>query len=179
LAMSFMLIIILILTLNPVYLKSQEMKTLLFSDPLFTFEKGPARGIHLFIKDGDYQKAIEFIRDNVEEDEKIFVGTTRHDMLVINDILFYFLSGRHSATKYHELHPGHATTIEIQHRIIDEIEILGVDHIVLVDFDFRGLNEKIKDSDVHILDNFIKDNFVIDVRYGNYSIWRRTTHISM
>jgi hypothetical protein len=122
-----------------------------------------------------YQNAIEYIQEAVPENEKIFVGSTRHDRIIWNDILFYFLADRHSATKYYDLHPGIATTEEIQKKIINDIEIGQVEYIVLLtQRGQRGTkeweNERVGSS---ILDNFIRDNFMQIREFGNYLVWKR------
>jgi 4-amino-4-deoxy-L-arabinose transferase-like glycosyltransferase len=119
-----------------------------------------------------YQSAVELIQKNVPADEKIFVGNTRHDRIVLNDILFYFLSDRHSATKYYDLHPGIATTVEIQEKIIADIEHHRVNYIVLVDQSWikRWENDRVGSR---LLDNFIHLNFTQERQCGNYSVWKR------
>src|SRR5690606_4985608 len=69
----------------------------------------------------DQEKAVEYISANTDS-EPIFVGNVRHDLISINDIGFYFLADRASATRYHELYPGVATTHSVQVSIIDDIK---------------------------------------------------------
>jgi hypothetical protein len=90
----------------------------------------------------------------------------------LNDILFYFLSDRHSATKYYDLHPGIATTVEIQEKIIADIEHHRVNYIVLVDQSWikRWENDRVGSR---LLDNFIHLNFTQERQCGNYSVWKR------
>jgi hypothetical protein len=120
--------------------------------------------------------AIKYIQSKTEKGEKIYVGNTRHDKIANNDIIFYFLSERHSATRYYELHPGLTTTRDVQREIIDEIKHHNVRYIVL----WKGFediieepNESSKSSGVTLLDNFIQKNYKIEKAFGPYLILRR------
>lgn len=119
--------------------------------------------------------AIKYIQSKTESEERIFVGKTRHDRIENNDIIFYFLSERHSATRYHEFHPGLTTTLEIQKEIIDEIKKCDVKYIVLWE-GYKGKagepNESSKSSHVFLLDDFIKKNYKIEKDFGQYVILR-------
>lgn len=123
----------------------------------------------------EQELAVQFIQAAVPEGSPIFVGLSRHDRIFINDIVFYFLSKRPSATKYHYLHPGSATTLPVQERIIDDIQRSGVQYIVL----FGGTehvvepNESGISSGVHALDAFIQQNYSEDRQFGAYSIWNK------
>ena len=78
--------------------KAQAVRESLISPGVSTFRIDRAKVIIdeqvLF-----HEKVLHYIRTNVPEDERLFVGTLRHDRIVINDILFYSLSDRSSATK--------------------------------------------------------------------------------
>lgn len=148
-----------------------------FSSPTFSFDLERARGINWDQKGIPYQKAIEYVQRNVPEGERIFVGNVRHDRIVINDIMFYFLSNRHSSTKYNELHPGLATTATVQEEIVNDIEMHQVRYIVLRDDEnVQEPNESGRSSGVNILDNFIREKFKLVQQFGNYAIWKRKTH---
>ena len=160
---------------------SIEKTEILLADGLFSQSKQyysleRARGIY---EKGNwvshYQNAIKYIQEKVPENEKIFVGSTRHDRIIWNDILFYFLSNRHSATKYYDLHPGITTTAEIQEKIIKAIEICQVEYIVLLNQKGQRGRKKWENDRIgsRILDNFIQDNFTQKKEFGNYLIWKR------
>ncbi|NIM19612.1 MAG: hypothetical protein GTO51_04430 [Candidatus Latescibacteria bacterium] len=126
----------------------------------------------------DYLKAIDFVRANVPKNQKLFVGNVRHDRIFVNDILFYFLSERHSATKYHELHPGLATTERIQQEIIGDLDSHNVGIIVLryedkIEPDDSGVSSGVTDLDLHI-----RENYNLIQRFGDYSIWKRKTVVT-
>lgn len=120
------------------------------------------------------QDAIKYIQQYVEPEKHIFIGNLRHDRVVYNDIMFYFLSERHSATKYYELHPGLTTTEEIQKKIIDEIKKHNVRYIVLWGGSETVIepNQSNKSSGVFLLDNFIHKKYKIEKTFGKYLILR-------
>ncbi len=121
-----------------------------------------------------YDSLLQYIDSNVPEGQKIYVGNTRHDMIFYNDVMIYFLSERESATKYYELHPGLATTQQIQESIVRDIEGAQVRFVVLRDADENhDPNESSRSSGVFTLDRFIRDHFTQDQRIGAYTVWRR------
>jgi hypothetical protein len=119
--------------------------------------------------------AIKYIQGKTAQDEKIFVGNTRHDRVVNSDVMFYFLCERHSATKYYELHPGLTNTKKIQNEIINELKKADVRYIVLWSGS-EGVNEpneSNKSSGIKELDNFIQKNYTFEKIFGPYLILRR------
>jgi hypothetical protein len=129
-----------------------------------------------FLVHPDQASAIEEVRRKVPPGQHIFVGNGRHDRIFINDILFYFLADRPSATKYHELHPGVATTADVQQRIILELMSKRVRVVVL----WEGVDEVNEpnlssvSSGVHLLDDFLHSEYVEVARFGQYSVRERT-----
>jgi len=124
----------------------------------------------------DQEQAIDFIRTYTRDGESIFVGNRRHDLISINDVGFYFLSNRPSATKYHELHPGVATTRSVQEVIVQDIKSKSVNWIVLVNVpNSEEPNASAVSSGVHYLDDFIHSTYTSMITYGNYEIWKKAT----
>ncbi len=132
-----------------------------------------ARGIFVRAPASRYLELVQFIRHHVPEGEVIFVGSTRHDHIHINDMLLYFLSGRHSATKYHELHPGIATSLSIQERILREIQSKNVKLLVLRTESPADLGGRPQASGATRLDDFIRTTFRPDKTFGDYTVWKR------
>lgn len=123
-----------------------------------------------------YQRsAIKYIQERTRPNEKIFVSDLRHDRILDNDLMFYFLSERHSATMYHELHPGLVTTVDIQKKIISEIKQSNTRYIVRWGGNKDRLepNESSKSSGITELDNFIERNFKAVQSFGHYTILYR------
>lgn len=120
------------------------------------------------------EQAVDYIRVHTSEGESIFVGNSRHDLIFINDIGFYFLSNRPCATKYHELFPGVATTRPIQEVIVHDIESKKVNWIVLVnEIESLEPNASSVSSGVHILDDFIRSKYKQVAEFGSYGIWNK------
>jgi len=125
--------------------------------------------------DPDQVDTIGYIQTHVARDEKIFIGNFSHDKILINDIILYFLAERDSGTKYHELHPGLATTLPIQQGIVADLERNRVGTIVLLSRFQRNdePNESSISSGVTFLDEFIRLNYHLVAEFGDYSIWER------
>ena len=123
----------------------------------------------------DQEAAVQYVLEHVPPDQAIFVGNVHHDRIFLNDIVFYFLAERRSATQYHHLHPGLATTEPVQRDIINSLEAGPVDLVVLYS-GAEGVNEpnlSSVSSGVHILDQFIRANYVPTVTFGQYQIYER------
>jgi len=131
---------------------------------------GP-RGAHITVgpEMASMQAAIRYVQAVVPRDERIFVGNAHHDSLVLNDVMFYFLAGRRSATKYHELVPGVATTAAVQRAIVQDLERHRVRHLVL-----RADPGYVRNpAGATILDQFIRERFEEVEEFGRYGVWRR------
>jgi len=125
--------------------------------------------------DPDQERAVLFVQQEVPEGRPIFVGLSRHDRIFINDIMFYFLANRPSATKYHHLHHGVATTLPVQERIIEDLTGKQVEYVVL----FSGSENIIEpnqsgiSSGVEALDRFLRQNYRQTRQFGNYTVWKK------
>jgi len=120
-------------------------------------------------------QALKYIQDNTDPSEKIFVCNIRHDRLTNNDVMFYFLAGRKSATKYYQFEPGFTTTKVIQDRIIRDLKETGVRYIVLwkLSDEYLEENESSVSSGITDLDDFIKNNFELRKDFGEYLVLGR------
>lgn len=161
------------IVIKPIYEKTHIMVKSFFQPPPFSFDLDRCRGIYCDQNGLTYQKAIKYIQRNVPEGEKIFIGNIRHDRTRVTDIMFYFLSNRHSATKYYLLEPGFATLTTVQKKIINDIEMQQVRYIVLRNDNVEEPNESSKSSGIRNLDNFIQDKFILVQQFGDYTIWKR------
>jgi hypothetical protein len=122
-----------------------------------------------------YARAIAEVQRRVPPGEPIFVGNTRHDRLNSNDVLFYFLAERPSATAYHDMHPGVVTTAAVQEAMIHDLEQKRVACIVLREDpsapetgNASGLS-----FGVTLLDRFIAEHFAPGPAFGAYQVWTR------
>ncbi|MDQ3699298.1 MAG: glycosyltransferase family 39 protein [Chloroflexota bacterium] len=125
--------------------------------------------------DQEQREAVQYVQRLTTSDERIFVGKIRHDQIHVNDVLFYFLVERHSASKYHVLHPGVATTLAVQTEIIGELQERGVRHVVLWSAgDLPGeANESSVSSGVTVLDDYLRSAYRRTAEFGAYSVWQR------
>jgi len=121
----------------------------------------------------DIKDAVSFIQKNTTPDEYIYCGVKNHDNLVFNDPIFYFLAERNSATKYHELSPGHVTTTKIQNEMVEELKKTNASLVVLSPRYSNEPNISAIDVQIDILDEYIADNFELRETYGIYEIWTR------
>ncbi len=104
--------------------------------------------------------------------ERIFVGNNRHDLIYNNDVMFYFLSERPSATQYHELSPGSATSRAVQSEIVEELKRHNIRHIVLLSR-FRVPAVTNEPVPVRVLDDFIAQNYRPAQTFGDWSVWEK------
>jgi hypothetical protein len=130
-----------------------------------------------------YEKLINFVNQHVPPDQAIFVGLHRHDVVVIGDVMVYFILDRPIATRYSELHPAITDTQPTQREIIGDIQDEGLDYIILrhifpdhvledAKADFLENLPYIGATD---LDEFIKNNFIQVEQFGPYTIWERNS----
>jgi len=125
--------------------------------------------------DPDQERAVLFVQQEVPEGRPIFVGLSRHDRIFINDIMFYFLANRPSATKYHHLHHGVATTLPVQERIIEDLTGKQVEYVVLYSGSENVIepNQSGISSGVEALDRFLRQNYRQTRQFGNYTVWKK------
>jgi hypothetical protein len=124
-----------------------------------------------------YDRAIAYVQLVVPPGEAIFVGNRRHDRILVNDVLFYFLAARASATRYHDMHPGVATTARVQEEIVRDLERKGVTCVILWDapqplamMTDAGVPEPEGSTR---LDQYIAEHFTPGPRFDAYQVWQR------
>ncbi len=144
-----------------------------YSDHTSSFEFGRAKGIKADSSwVADYQSVLRYLDVHAAGNGKIFVGNMYHDKILLNDVMIYYLSEKGSATKYHELHPGIATTEKVQREIIGELKSNNVKFIVLVKMDEAAEpNASSISSGINLLDGFIRSNYNEVEVFGDYSVW--------
>ena len=123
--------------------------------------------------DPDLADVITYIKSHSLPTEAVFVGLPTHDRIFINDALLYFLVNRPSATRYHELHPGVATTAEVQREIIADLIRPDV-RLIIINHGIPNPNEPNESSlssGITLLDDFIRDRYQENQRFGRYAIW--------
>ena len=166
-------VLIYLFTIPYTWLSVDRLKELTENFPVGVCQSELERAGCVFIP-GDQEAAVRYIQDVVPQGQHIFVGNKRHDKLFVNDVGFYFLSNRKSATRYHELHPGLANTRPVQERIVAEIEDKQVPWIVLTQW--RNPNEpnaSAVSGNIFLLDEYLGRNFIPVERFGAYVVFRR------
>jgi hypothetical protein len=124
------------------------------------------------------QQAVAAVKDATAPEERIFVGTTRHDKTWSNEPMFYFLAERHNATIYNDMHPGLVTTEPVQKRIIGDLIGHRVRYIILTDTYRSDItdNKSSKSNGILLLDSFIKSNYDEVQNFGDYKIFKLKSH---
>ena len=119
--------------------------------------------------------AIRYVQEHTGENEAIFIGNNRHDKIVYNDMLLYFLSKRAPVTKWHAFDPGVQTTLEIQTEMVGELQTRRPRYIVLSSEseDVEEPNESSRSSGVTVLDQFIHANYSTVAAFGPITILGR------
>jgi hypothetical protein len=128
-----------------------------------------------FLIGSDREHAVRFLVHNTTAEERIFVGLTKHDKIVVNDNVTYFAAARLPATKWHHFDPGLQTRADVQTEIIDALEARSVRYVVLTSEwnDIMEPNDSAKSSGVYILDDYIRQHYRPVRTYGRMSIWFR------
>jgi len=146
-------------------------------EPPCNLEKAP----YLRCDIPNQREAVQFIAANVPPNAKIFVGNTQHAQICGYDLMFYFLADRRSGTKFANLLSGVTTRLEVQQQIIRDLNLNRVNWTVL----YSGAqncseqNESQADSGVHLLDDFIREQFRFVVQHGNYQVWTRDDKVGI
>lgn len=117
----------------------------------------------------NYNNLIEHIKI-FGSSKYLYSGVLHHDRIFINDIMLYHLTNRKPITKYHELHPGQATEADIQKQIIEEIKAYKLPLLVLY---YDPQCEKQKFIGEYILDEYIRENYILSKFFGNYFVFKR------
>jgi len=120
--------------------------------------------------DPNQQAAVEVVRARTGPEDYVFVANMRHDQIFVNDVLFYFLAARPIPTAYSELHPGLATTREVQQAIIADLEEKDVRWVVASQGFLSGEPNA---SAVNDLDEFIRENYYLVSSNTLYHILHR------
>ena len=129
-----------------------------------------------FLVDPGHAKIISYISAHTSPGEPIFIGLTRHDRLVSNDLLTYFAAGRLPATRWSHFDPDLQTRADIQTEMIHELDRQGVRYVILESqFDslVEASNDSSKSSGVTLLDDYIRRNYHQLETFDALSLWLR------
>ena len=164
---AFLLIATLIV--KPVESFVNMMNGALVTPPGIAHDIARAAGVQM---SEEQAAAVRYVQFVVPAGQPIFSGVSRHDRIFVNDPMLYFLADRPSATRYHELHPGLATTAPVQQEIVTELEQRNVQCIVIAtQFDRANEpNASAVSSGVTLLDDYIAEHFSLAQQVGGYRI---------
>jgi hypothetical protein len=129
-----------------------------------------------FLVDPDHAKLISYISEHTSRGERIFIGLTRHDRLVANDLLTYFVSDRLPATRWSHFDPDLQTRADIQSEMVQELDRQATRYVVLegqYDSQIQASNDSSKSSGVTMLDDYIRRNYHQVETFGSLSVWLR------
>jgi hypothetical protein len=120
--------------------------------------------------------AIRYVEARTRPNDVIFVGLSRHDRILGNDALFYFVGGWVPATKWYHFDPGLQTSKQIQTAMISDLQATKPHYAVLESewIDFSEPNESAVSSNVTLLDDFLRANFQPVQVFGKLTVLRAT-----
>jgi len=118
--------------------------------------------------------AIRYVEAHTRPNDVIFVGLSRHDRILGNDLLFYFVGGWIPATKWHHFDSGLQSNKEIQTAMISDLQAAKPPYVVLESEweDFNEPNESAVSSGVTLLDDFLRSNFQPVQVFGKLRVLR-------
>jgi uncharacterized protein (DUF697 family) len=124
---------------------------------------------------------VAFVDARVPSDQPLYVGLHRHDVIIIGDVMAYFLLARPNATRYQELHPAINDTAAVQQEMIRDLERQQVPIIILKhifpDETLEQAKRQFRTNLPHVgatdLDVYIRQNYTQVHTIGPYDIWAR------
>ncbi|MBX3010526.1 MAG: hypothetical protein KF832_03425 [Caldilineaceae bacterium] len=123
---------------------------------------------------------LDFLARQGSPASALFIGVNTHDRIFINDVSLYFLAEHPIATRYHELHPGVATTLAVQEEIVQTLIRQEVPWIILADWgNPNEPNASAHSSGVTHLDEYIRAHYTRIQQFGIYQLWQRQTHSAL
>jgi hypothetical protein len=125
--------------------------------------------------ESERQAALRYVVSHSSDFDRLFVGLTRHDKLVMNDVSAYFLSRRIPATKWHQFDPGLQTSARIQLEMIRDLQ----EHkpkLVWIESSFDWIvepNDSALSSGVTALDDYLRSRYEPAAGFGTIHILKR------
>jgi hypothetical protein len=122
----------------------------------------------------DLAAAVAAVQSETAPGVRLFVGNERHDRILVNHALFYFLADRPGVTPYYNLHPGLATTREVQDAIVLALSAEATPVIVTWRAPlWEEPNATAPGGGVRTLDDFVRRTYRASSRFGTFSVWER------
>ena len=130
----------------------------------------PAAGVLL---DPTLEQALRFLDAEARPAARVFVGNDRHDRILFNCSLCYFLLQRPGPTRYYNLHPGLATTARVQREIVEQLQAQEVQWVLLWEARLRAASGRRPGRGVTLLDEYLESQYESAARYGRWEVRRR------
>ena len=125
--------------------------------------------------DEDRAAVARFLLDHRGGDDRLYVGAGRHDKLFAGDVVMYFAAEGKAATRWHDLHPGVQTRLEVQREMVHEMES-NAPRFIVVDSAWDDVvepNASASSSGVVLLDEFIRRDYSPVFRSGAVAVLAR------
>jgi hypothetical protein len=123
---------------------------------------------------GESDWFVAAVHDLKDESGPLLVASDRHDLITINAVMLYFLSGRKSGTYFSQMDPGITTTEAAQQRIVADLKQNNVNTVVV--WSYGPPNEpnlSSQSSGVFLLDAYLREEYSEAKRGQNYTILKR------
>ncbi len=117
---------------------------------------------------------INYLRDKIDKNGNFYVGSIDNSNIFITNMRLYYLMANGNLPYYFMGEPGLTTRCDVQRRIIEDIKIGRINYIVLfdekkyADIDFKRRNH----HGCADLDKYIHSNYSLDVKFGDYYIFK-------
>jgi hypothetical protein len=123
----------------------------------------------------DMAQTIRYVRQHTNPGEPIFVGLPRHDVIVTNDVLFYFAVERPPSTHWYHFDPGLQTSLKIQQDMVAELQRARPAYAVIETLPARPPepNGSSTSSGVTLLDDELRRLYEPAAQFGAFSIMAR------
>ncbi len=132
----------------------------------------------------DWTALVKFVQGQVPPGQPIYVGQSRHDVVVIGWPHIYFMLDRPPATRYEMLEAGLVDTAPIQAEMVRDLKNKNVQLIVLVKvFDDDDMDRKkafkqrnLPQVGATLLDEFIHSNYEQVKQFRWLTVWLKKAH---
>jgi hypothetical protein len=127
-----------------------------------------------------------FVDQHVRPDQYLYIGLNRHDTMVTNDILAYFVLDRPIPVRYNDLHPAVADRAPAQLEMVADLEAKRPPYVILKSvFSDAELDQMKADFQKNLpgvgatdLDQYLHEHYVPVADFLPYRVFARKTETS-
>lgn len=132
----------------------------------------PIERLRCFSIDADRRAVIDALLARTTARDTIYVGSVRHDKVLLNEAELYFLAARKAATKWYDVHPGIQTSIAIQREMVDAFTARPPTLVVLDDrwSAISEPNGSAISSGATLLDDWLRERYRPVLERGPYVV---------